>query len=716
MPEPPRSAPPTFSPQQALHEALAFHRQGQLAPAERLYRRILEAQPGHFDALQLLGAIRLQEGNNIEAVKLISAALRINAASPAALSNLGVALENLHRHADALASCDHALALKPADVEALHNRSRTLVSLGRLDEAMTTLDRVFAIKPNHVDALLTRGNTLRRLNRLDQAVASYEQALALKQDFVDAHHNLGAALRAQGKHDEALARAKQALARFPDLAVVHASMGFAYQDQGLVDEAARHFERALALKPDYAEIKFALCMAQLPILYADEPEISKRRAGYEKRLAALAEEIIQGTAPRMLARGVATSQPFYLAYQGRNDRSIQRLYGSLVCGIMADQFPPVQLAPPPKPGERVRVGIVSGFFRNHSTWKIPTKGWLGQLDRFRFQLLGYHTGLDRDAETKIARDLCERFVQGLPSVDHWRRAIAADAPHVLIFPEIGMDQISAQLAAQRLAPVQCNSWGHPDTSGFPTIDYYLSSELMEPPGAQDHYTERLVRLPNLSIYYEPVQQPPPPLSRSELQLRPRACIYWCGQSLFKYLPQYYQVFPRIAREVKDCQFVFIQFQLGANVDSLFWQRLERAFAAFGLRAADYCMLLPRLEPDKFMAAMGQCDILLDSIGWSGCNSTLESLHYDVPIVTMAGPLMRGRHGAAILRMMGLEGTVTATVDGYVLMAVRLARDLPRRLVLKERIAQNKQRVYSDKTCITALENFLDRAVRNPIKA
>ena len=58
-----------------------------------------------------------------------------------------------------------------------------------------------------------------------------------------------------------------------------------------------------------------------------------------------------------------------------------------------------------------------------------------------------------------------------------------------------MDELSLQLAAQRLAPVQCNSLGHPETSGLPTIDYFLSSDLMEPLDAARHYTERLVRLP-----------------------------------------------------------------------------------------------------------------------------------------------------------------------------------------------------------------------------
>src|SRR5262249_28988235 len=141
----------------------------------------------------------------------------------------------------------------------------------------------------------------------------------------------------------------------------------------------------------------------------------------------------------------------------------------------------------------------------------------------------------------------DRFVQGPLPLDRWRQEILADAPHLLIYPGVGMDPISAQLAAQRLAPVQCNSWGHPDTSGFPTLDYYLSSDLMEPPDGQDHYTERLVRLPNLSIYSEPIEQPPASITRQDLGLRSTAIVYWCGQSLFKYLPQFDEVFPRIAR-------------------------------------------------------------------------------------------------------------------------------------------------------------------------
>jgi predicted O-linked N-acetylglucosamine transferase (SPINDLY family) len=284
----------------------------------------------------------------------------------------------------------------------------------------------------------------------------------------------------------------------------------------------------------------------------------------------------------------------------------------------------------------------------------------------------------------------------------------------LIYPEVGMNAVSTRLAAQRLASVQCNSWGHPDTSGLPTLDYYLSSDLMEPPDGQEHYTESLVRLPNLSIHYEPPDPKPVSLHRPDLGLRPTATIYWCGQSLFKYLPQFDRVFPRIAREVGNCQFVFIKYEPGTYLNDLFFRRLEQAFAAVGLRAADYCVFLPSLDPHRFVAAIGQCDIVLDSIGWSGCNSTLEGLHHDLPVVTMAAPLMRGRHTMAILKMMGVDETITESVDDYVSTAVRLGRDLPWRMAVKDRISKNKHRLYRDSACISALEDFLDRVTRRPV--
>jgi predicted O-linked N-acetylglucosamine transferase (SPINDLY family) len=360
----------------------------------------------------------------------------------------------------------------------------------------------------------------------------------------------------------------------------------------------------------------------------------------------------------------------------------------------------------------VNVGIVSGFFHDHSIWKIPTQGWLSQLDRNRFRLFGYYSGTRSDRVTSLAAELCRRFVRGPLSVERWRTTILADKLHVLIYPEIGMDSMAAQLAAQRLAPVQCNGMGHPITSGFPTIDYCLSSDLMEPPNAEKHYTEQLIRLPNISVHYEPLQTEPVLLTRSELGLRSSSTVYWSGQSLFKYLPQFDLVFPRIARQVGDCQFIFIEHAGSTHLTELFRKRLHQTFAAIGLNAVDYCVFLPRLDQHRFMAAVGQCDVFLNTIGWSGFNSVMESLPHNLPVVTMTGPFMRSQHAVAILRMLNVTDTIASSIDDYVSIAVRLGQDVPWRMAIKSRIAEHKHRLYRDETCISALEEFLESVARD----
>jgi predicted O-linked N-acetylglucosamine transferase (SPINDLY family) len=357
------------------------------------------------------------------------------------------------------------------------------------------------------------------------------------------------------------------------------------------------------------------------------------------------------------------------------------------------------------------VGFVSSHFYAHSNWKIPLKGWMSQLDRNRFKIFGYHVGRRRDEETEVAAKLCSRFVHRALPLEGWRDEILADAPHVLIYPGLLMDELCLQLAAQRLAPVQCNSWGHPETSGLPTVDCFLTSDMMEPADAAAHYTERLVRLPNLSIYYEPVATSPATITRAELGMRPDALVFWSGQSLYKYLPSHDSVFARIAKSTGNCQFVFLKHAKEAAVADLFRRRLDSAFSHLGLKASDHCLFIESLSMERFVAAMGNCDIFLDSIGWSGCNSTLESLVHNLPVVTLRGPLMRGRHSSAIMDRIGVAETVADSTGEYVRIATRLATDLEERRRISLKIDRNKHKIYRDRDCIARLEDFIADAAR-----
>jgi protein O-GlcNAc transferase len=694
----------------------------------------------------MVGVIKLAKGQPAEALQYVSAAMQVRKPTPKILFNQGLILRALVRPEEALASFDQAIklkskfaeahndrgvelatlgrheeavdayhkavAIKPDFAEAHYNRGISLLALGSYDEALKATDRALALKPAYAKAHNNRGGLLVKFSRYEEALASYERALAVDPNFAEACTNCCRVLYLLNRFDEALAHLETALARWPDGAEAYYVRGRVLLELNRNEEAAADFERALALQPAYADARFGACFAELPIVYGNEDEIGRRRVGYEQKLRALRADVEAGILDGV-AKAITGKQPFFLAYQGRNDRDLQALYGGLISRIVERQYPAPPLPPPPAPGEQLRVGIVSGFFLLHSNWKIPIKGWLSQLDRTRFKVFGYHLAAARDAETDAAAALCDRFVHRTLDVAGWRREILADAPHVLIYPGILMDTISFQLAAQRLAPVQCNSWGHPETSGLPTLDYFLSSDLMEPPDATEHYTERLVRLPNLSVYYEPVATAAVALTRQELGLRADAPAFWCGQSLYKYLPQFDDVFPRIAKQAPNSQFVFLRYNGSARVTEIFQARLERAFAVHGLTASDHCVFLGRLGQSEFVAAMGLCDVFLDSIDWSGCNSALESLPHNLPIVTVPGTLMRGRHSTAILQMMGITETIANTVDDYVAIAARLANVPHERQALSRRIAENKQRVYRDRACITALEDFLDCVARQP---
>ena len=744
MPQP-LLQPGSINVAQTFAQALQFHERGQILQAEPLYAQVLAARPDHFDALQMMGLVKLAKGEPAEALNLVSAAMRVRAPSPKVLLNHGLILNALDRHEEALESFDQALKLKSKYAEAHNNRGAVLAALGRDEEALDSYRKAISIKPDYAEAHYNRGSLLRSLGRYDEALVSLDRALALQPKYVKAHNNRGAVQEAQGGTDAALAsydRAlaidpafsearenrgrilcmlgrfdearenfEQVLAKSPDNAEAYYRRGSVSIELNLNNSALDDFQRALALKPGYAEARFADCMAELPIVYETADEIPRRRAEYERKLRALSADAAGGRLDGDLPKAVAPRQPFLLAYQGGNDRDLQDIYGKMVAGIMEREFPAADMPPLPAPGEPLRIGIVSSFFFLHSNWKIPIKGWLSQLDRRRFSLFGYYPGDKRDAETEAASRMFDRFLQRTLEVDGWRREILSDAPHILIYPGLFMDTMSVQLAAQRLAPVQCTSWGHPETSGLPTLDYFFSSDLMEPPQADALYTEKLVRLPNMSIYYEPVAADPVATSRAEVGMRADAAVFWCGQSLYKYLPQFDEVFPRIAEQAPHSQFVFVEHHGGPRVTEVFRDRIARAFAARGLDAEKHCVFLARLNQSKFIATIGLCDVFLDSLEWSGCNSALESLPHNLPIVTLPGAFMRGRHSAAILEMMGVTETIARDVDDYVAMAARLANTPEERVAISNRMGASRERVYRDRACITALEDFLDNAVR-----
>ncbi len=572
---------------------------------------------------------------------------------------------------------------------------------------------------------------LEKNGRRDEAVRLEHANVTEHPDYIPSWHGLSAALDANGDRSgaagvEMTLAERAAAAGNAEVAAMAADRGAMLDAAhpvllrvanrlriaGMDAPALRLLDARLARDPDDHGARLSRAMARLTVVHGSVEEIAERRAAYLADLADLDARTRQAT-PESLARGaeqVGTAKPFYLSYQAEDDTEAQRQYGRIVGRLMAA----LPALPPPatraRPGGRIRVGFATAYFHLHSVSKL-FGGWITDLDRSRFDVLGYHLGeAEDDTSASLARH-CTRFHRGPRAEADWARQIREDRLDVLIYPEIGMHPTPVRLGARRLAPVQCVAWGHPVTTGLATIDYFLSSALMEPEDGERHYTETLVRLPNLSISYQPPPSDTGTLTRAGLGLAadPGAVVYLCCQSLFKYHPGDDALLVAIALRVPAARFLFIGNPRTDPNAARLRHRLAEAFDAAGLDAGRHLVFTPPVPAAEFPALLRAADVYLDSPRWSGGNTTLEAMAAGLPIITLPGPFMRGRHSAAILLLAGAERWIAWSGEHYVDLAVALA-DPAARAEARAVIETGRERVFGDAAAVKGLEGFLEEAV------
>jgi predicted O-linked N-acetylglucosamine transferase (SPINDLY family)/molybdenum cofactor biosynthesis enzyme MoaA len=642
----------TASPHVDIATARRLQQAGDLRGAEAAFQALIGG-PDAAEALQGLGLLRFQAGETATALPLLLA----------------------------------AEAMAP-DARSRHNAATVLAMAGRRDEAIARQRQNLAEFPEYVPSY----NALVGLLEQEGDRAGAGSALvALIERAIGAGH--GALI------EQAVARLAALAPDHPVLLRVANRLRIAgRQDQALVLLDAR-----LGHAPGDLGAALTLAMTRLAVVHGSVGEMAERRAAYRQDLATVADLVAEADRTALVAgaAAVGSAKPFYLSYQGEDDRDLQRQYGQAVTRMMAAAYP--ARLPSPVPAARIRVGFATGYFHLHSISKL-FGGWITGLDRTKFDVFGYHLGEGEDATSAALGATCTSFHRGTRDDEAWVRAMQNDALDVLIYPEIGMYPTAVRLGCRRIAPLQCVAWGHPVTSGLPEIDVFLSSALMEPPDGAAHYTERLVRLPNLSICYEALPAPVGRLTRAGMGFGANEIVYVCCQSLFKYHPRDDAVLVAIAAAVPAARFLFI----GDPAHDPNARRLKSRLLSAGLDERRL-RFVPPVPAEDFPSLLRAGDVYLDSLGWSGGNTTLEALTCDLPVVTLPGPLMRGRHSAAILTMMGLEDAIAVSSEDYVARAVVLA-DPAARTAMRVEVQARKHRLLGDKTPIRALEAFLEAEV------
>jgi protein O-GlcNAc transferase len=660
--------------------AHVLQQQGKSEEAEALYRQLLVASPESSDAYLSFGQLLLSQGRLEEAKSCLLQA-RVQHPNHLAIHlDLGVACANMRQWVEAEASFRLALALKPGQPDLYNNLANVLWEQRRLEEAAFYFEQAIVRQPSLAYSHLMLGKIRSDQDRATEAELCFRQAITAEPSMTEAHYQLSYCLMLEGRTQECILAAQQ----------------------------------AIKLEPKYTSARWLMHLA-LPILYKSVEAIAYWHNHFNHGLEELAAQVVLDDldhCQRALAAALSYT-PFYLPYQGLDCTQPLSKYGQLLHKITAANYPQWSCDRPlvsPTAGQKIRIGYLSYFLYNHSSARLAL-GWLENHCQQEFEIYTYHVGATVDEFTERFR-LCSAAYRHIPNnFEAACEQIIDDQLHILVFTDVGMVGHTMVMASLRLAPIQCCAWGHPLTSGLTTIDYFLSSEAMEPEDGQSHYIEQLIKLPKLGVYYERPVILPLSKSRTDFKLSEDSIVCLCCQSLYKYLPQYDEVLVEIAQQAPQARFIFINHLSQEQVDG-FMQRLIGAFATAGLVATDYCLILPEMPQADFFQLYQLADIYLDSFYWSGGNTTLQALACGLPVVTWPGSFMRGRHSYGMLKILGLEELIATDPHQYVQIAIQLIKDQGWRIRIKEQILQRQQLLFEDLSCVAALEEFFRKIVHS----
>jgi len=603
------------------------------------------------------------------------------------------------RYADAERHFRLALRFAPHHPDALNLLGVALLRAERVAEAIDQFRLAVEVAPQIAGHHLNLGYALLRDGQTNTAVTSLQQAVRLAPDSKEIGFCFGLALRARGDFAEAEGALRRVLEADPAFAEARHELNKLLYEGGRIDEAQELLRESPA--PLSPGTRLRMILTRSPPLLHSTARIAELRSRLGAELDALAAE-----APRIADphREVDVTT-FFLSYHGLPNRALHeklaRLYLAASPGLA--WAAPHCTASRRAPG-KLRIGIISRYLCEHSIGRT-TRGLVSKLDRRRFELTAiFVPPVARDDYARaIAADAARALV--LPAGLQAARAAIADLElDILFYQDIGMDPFTYFLAFARLAPVQCVSFGHPDTTGIPNMDWWISSERFEPVGAEEHYSERLWRMPDvgtLAYYYHPARAFTSP-SREALGLPRDARLYTCPQSLFKLHPEFDALAAAILRGDPAGRLVLVGPKHPHWLDALMARMRETMPDVL-----ERVLVLPPMKHERFLGLLAASDVVLDTPHFNGMNSSLEAFAVGTPIITRPGALQRMRHTAGMYGAMGIESLCAGSDEEYVKLALDLGRDRGKRAAYSRTIREREAALFEDQRVVRGYEAFFE---------
>lgn len=685
---------------ESFRQARDLQESGRLEAAAEALRHILESHPDHWESLNALAAITLQNDQLEEAVTLYDTAISQKPTYAEPYYKRANASNRLGRLEVALADYDRAIALDPSHARALCNRGAVLDRLGRREEALDSYDRAISLDPQDFLAHYNRASVLKELNRLEEALASYDNAVHLKADFAAAYINRGNVLAELQRPDAAIASYDRAIA----LAPIHAE---AYHGRGLALHALQHFDQAIAeyrkaieIMPTHAEAHHGLGHS-LASLKQFEPAI----LSFDQALTlAVGTKFLFGTcrATRMqVCQWNGLTSDLDSIRQGVQD-------GKSVCNPLAlaalidspallraaaqiwtrDESPPscelgaITARPP---SAKIRIGYFSSDFRAHPV-ALLTAGLFERHDRSRFEVIAFAFG-PKATDTMQAR-LMKAFDRFIDVRGRSDLEVAALARELGIDIAVDLNGITlhcrSKIFALRAAPIQINYLGYPGTMGAGYMDYLIADRNVIPPTHREHYAEKIIYLPDSFIPFDSSQAiAVKTFTRDELGLPRQGFVFCCFNNTHKITPQIFDSWMKILMRT-EASVLWLSQANSMAAENL---RKEATHRGVDPRRLIFAERWPSLS--EHLARLRVADLFLDTLPYNAHATALDALWAGVPLLTCEGEGFAGRVAASLLRTIGLPQLITSSISQYEDAATELAADPGRLSGIRQQLALNR---------------------------
>jgi predicted O-linked N-acetylglucosamine transferase (SPINDLY family) len=570
---------------------------------------------------------------------------------------------------DALAACLEALARSPERAELHYNVATLRAATGDFAGAEASFREAATLRPGWPQAFLGLGHLYFRQEKFDDARRAFEQASVLAPDSVEALFNLAAALDRMRRWPEALPLLRRARAIAPAdarvwLALRNHLLLFHREEDAFED--FRAFE--VHAKPTAAVVTAGLMSARV----APGTE-------YEEKYLPLALDWRYGKGDAVYA-GIAVAHAEYYDVPREKLRRLHERYDKLrqderhghpdLAAWRATRSTPI------------RIGYLSADLRNHVMGRLML-GVFARHDRKRFAVHAYSLG-KRELEDGVTAEIrahCDDFVR-VDDVGNYAAAqrIAADRLDLLVDLMGHSGSSRPGILLYKPAPVIITHLGLHGPVGLRQVDFKLSDRHVDLPDAAQYQIERPLPLDCCVLPVRRVAPAAQGPSRAELGIDPAAFAFGVFVSLRKLSPRCLGLWRAILDRVPKGVLAFSPQHERERAVYL------RRLASFGI-AAERIVFLPfALDDAADRARYRLIDAVLDTLPYTGGDTTAAALDRGVPVVTRVGERAAERMTYSLLAHLGATDTVARTDEEYVAIACRLAEDTGWRLRVAAEIA------------------------------